>query len=848
MRFLCIICLALALSCVIAGAGVAQEEKAWYQDKPIRDIVFEGLEHVPASDLEGITKFYIGKAFTDDLYWELLGRLYALEYFDTITSTAVRWDYEGTQMILRFTVKEKPIVSKINVVGNSGLRRNEILDVITLKVNDVLTPLRLLQDEQAIKNKYLEKGFPNVEVQSQTKPGDKGSIIVDFIITEGQKITIEAFRFEFLGDEKPIFSERTLRRQLTLTEKGILRDGAFQEAKLIADRTALTQYYRDRGYIDAEVRDVALERRTDEKGAERLTIIFYIYQGRQYTFGGIIFDGNHIFSNEQLSALIFSKVGDTANDTRIQADLLRVADLYYENGYIFNTIDPEIVKNPEARTISYQVHIVERGRAHIENIRIRGNAKTKDYVILREIPLEVGDVFSKTKVMDGLRNLYNLQYFSLVAPETPPGSNENLMDLIFDVEEQPTTDIQFGLTFSGSADPDTFPISGMIRWNDRNFRGTGNILGAEINASPDTQSLSVEYTHRWLFGLPFSGSFDITASHSKRKGLMDNAPPFFNGTEDEEKYAFPDGFDSYTAYANDDDGLPSSEFLMPYNQWRLSIGMSSGYRWSTFLGNLSLGGGLRLGMIYTNYDSNVFRPFDPILRGEHNRWTPQTSLWTSLSLDQRDIYYDPSKGYYGIQRIGYYGIFSGEEEHYIRTDTKAEIFFTLWNLAVTDKWSFKGVFGLHSGLSFIFPQPFHARPEIESANKLAVDGMFIGRGWSSDYNNKGLALWENWAELRIPLAPGILSWDFFFDAAGVKKTPGDFFSSFFTQDDSNSFFLRFSFGAGLRFTLPQFPFRFSLAKRFRIRDGNLKWETGAIGGGSPGSGVDFVLSLAMSTY
>jgi outer membrane protein insertion porin family len=189
-----------------------------------------------------------------------------------------------------------------------------------------------------------------------------------------------------------------------------------------------------------------------------------------------------------------------------------------------------------------------------------------------------------------------------------------------------------------------------------------------------------------------------------------------------------------------------------------------------------------------------------------------------------------------------------EKEHYIRTDTKLEWFHTLFDLPVSDNWNFKAVFGIHSGLSFILSQPYYDQPHIEEASRLAVDGMFIGRGWMSEYRRKGFALWENWAEIRIPLAPGIIAWDFFFDAAGVKKTPQALFTDFFADDGSmpgsETFFMRFSVGGGFRFTIPQFPFRFSLARRFVLRDGSPVWVTDGIGG----SGFDFVVSFALSTY
>jgi outer membrane protein insertion porin family len=830
--------LVIMFAAVLAGTGFSQEPGEWYQGKPIRNIVFEGLRHVDASEMEGITEPYIGRAFNDDVFWELQGQLYSLEYFDVISPTAVPADPLGTEVIIRFVVTERPIVSRITFVGNDTLRRAELMEAITLKVNDVVNQLKLRLDEMALVNKYLEKGFPDVRIRSESQANADSTMTVTFFITEGDRTTIEEFLFE--GNR--VFSDRALRGQLSLKTKGILNDGAFQEAKLVADRNAITQYYHDRGYIDAKVTDVVRNVRRDEKGNNSMAITFLIDEGRIYTFGGITFEGNRIFPTEQLEALIYSRTGDTVNARRVEADLQRIMNLYYENGYIFNTINPEETRNTGEGVLSFHITIVERGRAHIENIIVRGNKKTKDEVILREIPLEPGDVFSRTKVIDGIRNLYNLQFFSTnILPETPQGSTDSLMDLVINVEEQPTTDVQVGLTFSGSSDPDVVPISLMLKLSDRNFLGYGNMVGGELNVAPDAQTFALEYTQRWLFGLPLSGGFDFTLAHSQLSTAMDNLVPLFNG---DEPYAYPDGFLSYEDYLAKSK-LPPNEYRMAYEQWNVSLGFSTGYRFSTALGNLGLGGGVRTGLVRNSYDADLFRPFDYTLRERNNSWTPATSFSLSVSLDQRDIYYDPSTGYYGIQRMGYYGVLPGtiEREHYIRTDTKLEGFVTLFDIPVFDNFSFKAVFGVHTGLSFIFPQFGYATPLIEDANKLAVDGMFVGRGWSGQRLNRGLALWENWAEIRFPVVPGILALDLFFDGATKKETPQDFFATL-TWDD-----MLYSFGGGLRFTIPQFPFRFSFAKRFKTENGQVQWQSGPIGRtNEPGSGIDFVISFALSTY
>jgi len=843
MKFRVFVFLFLMAAVLGFSQETSQPGDNWYQGKPIKDIVFIGLKNIKQSVLDALMNPYKGRPFDDNIFLEMQGKLYALEYFDRLEPSTRRANAEGSEVIIAFSVVERPVIKRITFVGNSGLRRNELLDVINSKIDDTYNQAKVRTDSEAIVNKYIEKGYPNATVAaSEVRTGDSAVTLV-FNIKEGDRISISKIYFQ--GNSK--FKENILRKQLSLKVKTLFNNGAFLESKLLADREAVTKYYHDRGYIDAVVKDITRTYETDSKGIN-MVLTFLIEEGNAFKFAGISFEGNVIFTTEQLQKLVSSKVGAIVNMTRVEMDLQRVSDLYFENGYISNTIVRIPHKDYQTYELSFLISIEERSRAYVENIIIKGNEKTKDNVILREIPLEPGDVFSKTKFMDAIRNLYNLQYFSNIVPDPTQGSAEHLMDLVFTFEEQLTTELQFGLTFSGSADPETFPISGLIKINDRNLQGSGNELGAELNSSVvDTTSFSINYLHRWILGLPLSLGMDFSANYSKRLATMDSQWPFFNGDEPD---AFPDGFNDYDEYVRNYK-VPPRDYLMDYEQWYLSIGFSSGYRWSTFLGIFGINGGLRVGILRNTYDDELYRPFDPTLREGNNTWTPKNSFWYSLSLDQRDIFYDPSRGFYLYERMGFYGIFDKEKEHYIRSDAKAQYFLTLFDLPVAEKWNFKSVLGVNAGLSLLFEQGPHRSLIIEEANKLAVDGMFVGRGWSSAYRDKGLLLVDTWVELRFPIIRGIISFDFFFDAAGVESSPGYYLGknetggSNFTVEN-----LRFSYGGGIRFTMQQFPIRLSLAKRFTIEDGKVLWRTGALFGDTSNEysprGMDLVVSFVMS--
>jgi outer membrane protein insertion porin family len=768
-------------------------------NKPVKDIVFSGLEHVKAGELSEITDLYVGCLYTDDLLMELLEKVYSLGYFELVTPSAIPADPAGTEMIIEFTVKEFPRVIRIDFLGNNRIRRGRLMEELDLKKKDTINFEKLRYSEEAIVKKYLEEGFPNVKVSVEIQDNGDSTVTVTFVIEEGEKITVE--RVYFTGNSS--FSLRTLRGQLSM------RKGPFQEAKLMADRDAIAQYYANRGFIEASVIDIIRVEYKDGKGNTKMDITFNIYEGSIYTFGGIIFEGNAIFSTESLAELVHSGIGEPVNAARFAADLQRVMDIYNDHGYIFNTFAPEEIRDIENGVFSYKLNIVERGQARIENIIIKGNYSTKPEVILDEIPLRRGDIFSKAKIMEGIRNLYDLQYFSQVIPEVVPGA-DGLVELTITVEEQPTMDIQFGINVSADSEKD--PYLGMIKLSERNFKGGGNGFNAGLEASLlslNYQSLTLQYNQRRLFGMNLPLGIDLNIEHATTWTVTYDVD--FQKDDEDEKY------EKYPA----------------------SIGFSTGYTRQTFLGNFSLNGGVRTGV---EYDDINFIPLDPVLRND-DQWTTTNSLWAGVSLDKRDVYYDPAFGYYGVQRVGYNGIFAADREHYIKTDTKVEGFLTLLKIPVSDDYSYKVVFGIHSGLSFIFPQPNRGL-SIEMTNQPAVDGMFTGRGWSSAYKNKGRVLFENWAELRFPLVPGILALDFFLDAASVSPSPETFFQGFSAED------MLYSWGAGLRITMSQFPLRFLAAKRFRIQDGEIVRQKGAFfhNAAVPNSGIDLVLSFVLSRY
>lgn len=808
----------------IALALGAQTTSDWYQDKPIRAITFDGLKNVSETELSGIFATYNGKSFSDDLYWEVLQKIYALEYFDDITPLALPGDKDRTTVLLQFTVKEKPVIGRIAFSGESRIRKGDLLTKVTLKEGDIYNELKSRADERAIRDYYFEKGYANAKVSSSITPDKDGSLILLFEIIEGRQTVISAIEFE--GNR--VIAARTLKGALSLKEAKLLSSGTFREVMLESDRVAIKNYYTERGYIDASVVDV---RRTvdSETDADKnlLTLTFVIDEGEQYSYGGTTLEGNTIFQNEELLSKIRLNEGDVMNLGRFEEGYQAIADVYFENGYTSNYINRSEVRDPENRRVSYVITVIESERSHIEHIIIKGNTKTKEKVILREFSLEQGDIFSKSKLISSVRNLYNLRYFSTVAPDLVQGSEQNLVDVIINLEEQSTASVQFGVTFSGVTDADSFPLSVFVQWEDKNLFGNGQTLSTNVTASPDTQDLSLGFSQNWFMGTPLTVSFNLSLSHQQLYAYQDILYPVFGDGYYDENGIVPDPFTSVSDY-EDADSIDDS-FRMRYDRWKYGAGTSTGYRWNPNFAMVTLRGGVNFSVVQNFYDDKLYRPADKSIRDQHGAWGWSNSVWSRVSLDERDLNYDPSTGWFASQQVTMYGILPAlETEYYLRSDTKGEIYFTLFDYPLTNVWNLKLVLAGYTGISFLRSVDGN---EIGDTNKLYVDGMFVGRGWSSLYSTvRGNLEVNHWLELRVPLAPGVLSGDFYLDAVAIKNEPEDIGS--LTLDD-----YYFSFGPSLRFSIPQFPLRLMFANTFRVQDGKFEWGNGV------GPDWKFVLSF-----
>jgi outer membrane protein insertion porin family len=373
-------------------------------------------------------------------------------------------------VILTYLVQGKPRLTEINFRGNKRFSDAKLRKKLASKVGEPLDERKLFTDSQEIQKMYQKSGHPRTVVKPVSNViEESGRATATFEITESPKIKI--IRVEFVN--ATAFSQRKLRKTIKtrkhwmfswITGSGFLKDEQFED-----DQEKLKEFYRDNGYIDFEIKEVQIL----NPSPKTMVIRFMVYEGSKYKVGSIKFTGNKIFSLNEVTNGVrmvtsikpgkhkFGRnglpmdVGDVFTPKGLTKDIEAVEDFYGAKGYIDVTTSSRNlnvlrIPNTETGTMDLEFQVDEGQRSYIEKIEIRGNTKTKDKVVRRELAVSPGEVFDMVRVKVSKQRLEGLQYFEKVdtrpEPTEPPIAGHK--NLVVGVDEKSTGNLTVGAGFS----------------------------------------------------------------------------------------------------------------------------------------------------------------------------------------------------------------------------------------------------------------------------------------------------------------------------------------------------------------------------------------------------------------
>jgi outer membrane protein insertion porin family len=478
-------------------AGVSQQMNIKLFDLvPVADIRIEGNERIETAAILSKIKTKVGDTFVPKEISEDLKAIYQMGFFDDVRVRSV--DVRGGKEVI-FQVKEKPTIAGIGFSGNTVFDDDKLRENITLKSGSVLNLVRVQANAQVIEDLYKEKNYHNAKVKYEIKPIDDKQVNVEFVIAEGEQISIETIRF--VGNQT--FDDDDLKDIMRTKEKDwlswITGSGELDLEKLNQDVIGIGVFYQDHGFINVKVADPAVVFKEDE-----IEITIKISEGDRYHLGQVDIEGDLIKPKETLMEQLTITKESYFNRSLLEKDVLHLTDVYGDEGYAYAAVMPRTTPDPKALTVDVTYTIEKKQLVYFDEIIIGGNTTTRDKVIRRELGVVEQELYNRTALKSGIQRLHGLGYFEDIKVNTLQGDSEDQMILKIDVTEKPTGELTFGGGF-GSEEG----LFGVLAVSEKNLWGLGHKLRAALNLGGVSQRIDVSYTDPWLFDIPLTGWVNV---------------------------------------------------------------------------------------------------------------------------------------------------------------------------------------------------------------------------------------------------------------------------------------------------------------------------------------------------
>ncbi len=844
-RFLIILTVA-----AMALMPLCAADDAWWNGMVMTAFRYQGLQNVSERTVNNLLKRYIGVEFSDSTFAEMNSVLYAQPWLSYVTAEALM-EGENDDLVIQFTIYENPMISSISVEGSDKIRERTLISNQNITKGSYFTPGVLSVGEGEVKDYYLQRGYRDIQVSSTTELDEETNTMdVVYHVVEGKQYKVRSIIFNGIDG----LTIKEIEGVLTQKEKSFFNNGNFLQSDIDTDKNNIISLYGTEGYPDARIDSVEIVPTGEEDdNTIYVNVVYTITEGDRWTIGTIDFEGNSIYSDSEISALITIREGDPYNVADISVQYETIASLYYDNGYIRSMIDFVPTRDEVNHIINYHIVILEGDQSVVEDIVITGLSKTKPYVMERELMMNVGDVFSRSRLIRSQQNLMNTGLINTVKADLLYGDTENGVIVELEVEEGNQMELQFGATFGGTVDE--FPISGFLQWTNRNLAGTGRNLSLGTTLSPDTQSVSVSISDDWVGDKRWANGISLTFEHSYRDDTLQRDPTsdYYDGRDDE-MVTFPLGYPSAESwYAKDNPLYPSDAYLMAYHYWRIAVGYDTGYTFVFEPGSLTLSAGVSFGINRAYYDDTQYDPYELLIKRYHENWQWSNRLTLSITWDGRDLVQNTTKGYVFSASWTYAGGFLGGLSNYNRFTVSGAGFLSLFSYMTEEGDTKNLVLSLTSSVSFMFDQFWNsgdgngwswhiAKEGATRYEMLYIDGMNIGRGFDVVYDKA--FLWHNQLELSFPIVNRIVAVEAFVSATGAT-------SSLNALDSFSNIDWYFAGGIGLKMQIPGFPLGLYLVKNATWTHGNgFEWESGLLFANSnrEGSGLKIVLAITTSLY
>lgn len=492
---------------------VSAEVSPAVKQKTIAVIKVKGNKAISSATVLSKIKSKPGDVFSQDQLNSDLKRLFSLGFFTDISIETE--DYE-TGRAVTFVVVERPLISQILFVGNKAIRSEKLKKEIKSAENEMLDETKLKTDIEQLKNMYKKRGFQRVEAEYKISI-DKEKNTAKVTITIDEKSRLKIKRIDFIGNRN--ISSKQLRKSISTRPDSLFTSGYLREETLETDLEKLKYLYESKGFLDAKI---TYQIQYDPTG-RWITLRIEIEEGKKYVVGNISITGNKVFPEGEIRSRLTMVSTQPFSQTGLRQDISGIQQFYYQKGYMLAQIDGASTLDPQTGKINIAYTVKESELIYIDKIRIKGNVKTKDVVLRRELRVYPGEKFDGDKLKRSKERLYNLGYFEEVIFNTEQGTAPNKQDLVVTVKETKTGEFSFGGGFSSVEQ-----LVGFVSVTQKNFdlfnfptfTGDGQQLRLLGEFGTIRKNYELSWTEPWILDMPLLFGFDLyNRTRLRRIGL-----------------------------------------------------------------------------------------------------------------------------------------------------------------------------------------------------------------------------------------------------------------------------------------------------------------------------------------
>ncbi|QWG16306.1 outer membrane protein assembly factor BamA [Bradyrhizobium sediminis] len=412
----------------------------------------------------------------------------------------VRINQAGGRLVV--TVVENPVIGRIAFEGNKKVKDEQLSGEIQSKPRGTLSRPMVQSDAQRIAEIYRRSGRYDVRVTPEIIEQPNNRVDLIFTVAEGGKTGVKSI--EFIGNVA--YSSYRLKDVIKTRESNLLSflggNDVYDPDRVEADRDLIRRFYLKHGYADVQVIAALTEYDPERKG---FLVTFKIEEGQQYRVAQVNFassigtlDGNTMRSFSRVN------VGSLYNAEALEKSVEEMQIEASRRGYAFAIVRPRGDRNFEAHTVSITFAIDEGPRTYIERINVRGNTRTRDYVIRREFDLSEGDAYNRALVDRAERRLKNLDFFKSVKITSEPGSSSDRVILVVDLEEKSTGDFSVSGGYST-----TDGALAEVSISERNFLGRGLFAKASVTYGQYARGYTLSFVEPYLLDYRVALGLDL---------------------------------------------------------------------------------------------------------------------------------------------------------------------------------------------------------------------------------------------------------------------------------------------------------------------------------------------------